>query len=205
MPQAYEPALKRFSRTPLGRGLLQSILFLMVMAQGPWYPLVRANPFDGDAFAFGVVRALEILVPAARAQALACDIDLDADVDINDINLISARRNQPAAGPDDPADIDGDGVITLNDSRQCVLQCTLPRCAVVAPNQPPAADAGPDQTVQRGDTVLLDGNASADPDGDALSFAWTFLSRPAGSGAILAGAASTSPSFVGTLRSAAGG
>jgi N-acetylneuraminic acid mutarotase len=44
-------------------------------------------------------------------------------------------------------------------------------------NRPPTANAGPDQTVNSsspdGTTVALDGTASSDPDGDALTFSWT--------------------------------
>jgi hypothetical protein len=57
-----------------------------------------------------------------------CDVDGDGDVDLGDINLIVAARNTPATGPDDPRDFDGDGMITVLDARQCVLQCTNPRC-----------------------------------------------------------------------------
>jgi large repetitive protein len=43
----------------------------------------------------------------------------------------------------------------------------------------PVADAGPDQTVNSGVEVELDASASADPDGDALSFAWSQVGGPA--------------------------
>jgi hypothetical protein len=57
-----------------------------------------------------------------------CDIDADGDVDINDIRAIGVAKNTPAV-PGDARDVDGDGVITVLDARQCVLQCTNPRCA----------------------------------------------------------------------------
>ena len=50
---------------------------------------------------------------------------------------------------------------------------------VVVVNTPPVADAGPDQTVPRNTTVLLDGLASADPDpADTLTYAWTQTGGP---------------------------
>ncbi len=64
-------------------------------------------------------------------------------------------------------------------------------------NTAPVAAAGPDQApVLAGSTVALDGTQSWDPDGDALGYRWAFLSRPAGSSAVLANAATATPTFV---------
>ncbi len=62
-------------------------------------------------------------------------------------------------------------------------------------NQAPTANAGQDAAVSVGIAVAVDGSASSDPDGDALSYTWT-LSAPTGSSASLDDAASATPSFV---------
>ncbi|MEJ2602560.1 MAG: hypothetical protein P8172_04600 [Gammaproteobacteria bacterium] len=62
-----------------------------------------------------------------NTYAATCDIDEDGDIDRSDIELISALRNQDVAAGDD-RDTDGDGRVTVNDMRQCVVRCTLPRC-----------------------------------------------------------------------------
>ncbi|HKZ53907.1 MAG TPA: PKD domain-containing protein [Anaerolineales bacterium] len=59
-------------------------------------------------------------------------------------------------------------------------------------NRAPTANAGPDQTTTSHSTVTLSGAASADPDGDALAFAWRQLSGPS---VDLNGAKDPQPSF----------
>jgi hypothetical protein len=63
------------------------------------------------------------------SKATTCDVDGDGDVDNNDVALVRAGIGQtPAVG--DPRDPTGDGKITMNDVRACVLQCTKASCAV---------------------------------------------------------------------------
>jgi hypothetical protein len=57
-----------------------------------------------------------------------CDVDGDGDIDRGDVRFILMNRNQPSSGPDDPADADGDGQITVRDAKICISQCTNPRC-----------------------------------------------------------------------------
>jgi hypothetical protein len=63
---------------------------------------------------------------------LLCDADGNREVDLHDIGAISLASGTPAIGPGDIRDIDGDGVITLLDVRQCVAQCSLSECIATA-------------------------------------------------------------------------
>lgn len=45
-------------------------------------------------------------------------------------------------------------------------------------NLPPVADAGSSQSLVVGESALLDGSASTDPNGDTLTYSWSVLSGP---------------------------
>lgn len=59
---------------------------------------------------------------------LLCDADGDRDVDSDDITAIGLAKGSAANGPGDIRDLDGDGLITVLDARQCVALCDLPQC-----------------------------------------------------------------------------
>ena len=70
-----------------------------------------------------------------------------------------------------------------------------PFCTGSSGNNAPVADAGADQSVTAGEVVTLNGGGSSDVDGDALSYLWSLIDAPAGSGAVLSDPTAVMPDF----------
>ncbi len=67
---------------------------------------------------------------------------------------------------------------------------------IVVYNNPPIANAGSDTTIaDLGGSTTLNGTESSDPDGTALEYTWTIISRPYGSTADLSNPSIATPNF----------
>jgi len=103
-----------------------------------------------------------------------------------------------AAAPSFTPDLNGEYRLrlTVNDRElSSVADEVLINVTGAAANSAPTADAGVDQSVTVGDTVLLDGGGSSDPDDDSLTYNWTIEIRPLGSNAVIDVPSSENPKF----------
>jgi hypothetical protein len=89
--------------------------------------VISQNPTSGTSVT--VDSAVSLVVSSGSPAPLACDVNSDLRVDRDDIALITAARNQPASGPNDPRDADRNGVINVLDARKCTALCTSAQCA----------------------------------------------------------------------------
>lgn len=114
---------------------------------------------------------------------------------LTDGSIIDRFTSTPTFIPD----IDGTYTLELQvDDGESIDLDTIDIIAS-AVNNPPVADAGADLNVFSGDTAVLDGSASFDPDMDPLSYFWTFTTIPGGSlltDGNIVGINTDNPSFV---------
>jgi len=109
----------------------------------------------------------------------------------------SAQLNNPfVVNPAFVLDQQGDYIIQLvvNDGRVDSLPDSV---FVTVGNLRPIASAQFNRPgdIFTGDIISLDGSGSFDPDGDAISYQWTFIDRPQGSTSLFDDANSVTPSF----------
>ncbi len=144
------------------------------------------------------------------AEGGATDIDVLAnDTDIDSMSLsVASIEVQPVHAT---ASINANGTIHIvsNDNYNGTdylvytvsdgnggTDSTWVTFTITPVNDPPVADAGGNQTVTTGATVQLDASASYDVDGDALSYTWSFVSKPAPSSASFSDPNFIAPTFV---------
>ncbi len=111
---------------------------------------------------------------------------------------VASLDNATTAHPSFVPDLDGAYIasLTVNDG----LVNSAPdnvQITAITPNAPPTAYAGPDQTtVRKGAIIHFDGTGSLDPEHHPLLYAWSVVSRPAGSTSNLDNAASPTPALL---------
>ncbi|MCB9745241.1 MAG: discoidin domain-containing protein [Alphaproteobacteria bacterium] len=99
---------------------------------------------------------------------------------LTDADIVDADTPSPSLTPD----VDGDYTLSLevcDGEPLCDSDTTILTGEPSTGNNPPVADAGSDQTATLGATVEVNAQGSTDPDGDAMSYRWEFLSVPSGS------------------------
>ena len=97
--------------------------------------------------------------------------------DFESDGVFDMSSEEPAATHTYPGEFSGTATLRVTDNDGNTGTDTA-LVEVQAPaNQPPTANAGPDQTVEcsssAGAVVSLDGSGSSDPDGDPLTFSWS--------------------------------
>ncbi len=160
-------SLHRFAFT-----LTLLVLFLVGTDMGAQSQFVRSDVnVDGAVDISDAIFSLEYLFTEGGTEPTclaAGDSNDDGTMDISDpmytlLYLFVGDSEPPAPFPNCGEDPTAD-----------FLSCTsFERCeAIIAENEDPVADAGGTYQIDEGGGIILDGSASSDPDGDALSFRW---------------------------------
>ncbi|MBC2715322.1 MAG: hypothetical protein HF978_08445 [Desulfobacteraceae bacterium] len=114
------------------------------------------------------------------------------DITLTDAKALSPSFWAPDVGPDGESlsfKITITTIGGISDSASCSVN-------VIWINQPPSADAGPDQIVNEGDIVTLDAGASNDNDDGVAQYQWTQINGPS---VVLSGDTKVKPEFIAPL------
>ena len=114
-------------------------------------------------------------------------------------SLLNSTTARPAFIVDTPGTYLVD--LVVNDGTTSSTTATITVNATTG-NAAPVANAGLPKSVLVASAVLLNGSGSSDANGDPLSYAWAFSSKPTGSAAALADANTMTPVFVADLAGA---
>ncbi|HEY7532653.1 MAG TPA: PKD domain-containing protein, partial [Nitrospiraceae bacterium] len=143
---------------------------------GPYTLTVTRRDLDGNVLqtqtTTGVASSNAAIAPLSTIVpgSLPGDPNGDGIVNQADLNILSLdlgkTMEQSACGF--LCDLDFDGMITSLDAQ--LLQLIY--------NRSPIAHVGPDQSVNEGTNVTLDGSGSTDPQGLPLQFTWSQVSGP---------------------------
>ena len=128
---------------------------------------------------FAAVATLALVGSAFAQTPTAADADFNGngEVDIPDfLQFVDAYGTQTGdANYDAKFDLDGNGVIGIPDF---LIFVDLYGQTVPQVNDPPIADAGEYQSVDKRDMITLNGSNSRDPEGQPLTFTWRQVEGP---------------------------
>ena len=141
------------------------------------------NGFGADPFSMPVI-SQPFVVSETRTTSSSAFVTPGVFVTLNMQSILDGRMNSPVSDPITlefltplPAAVP---VFNLPDG--CTANSTQGNIfnnQYLPDGQPnPDADAGPDQSVNEGDPVTLDGSGSSDPQGDPLNFDWLQIAGP---------------------------
>jgi len=112
----------------------------------------------------------------------------------------SSTLNDPASlTPSFTTDVYGTYVLKLTVTDEYGAVSVPDSVMITFNNAQPIADAGDNQSGMAGDVIYLDGTGSSDANNSPLNYAWSFVSRPEGSAAVLSDTASPTPQFVANM------
>lgn len=137
-----------------------------------WASAISAGPADesGQSLTFVVNNNNNSLFSAQPAIASNGTLTYTAAANANGTANVTVYLQDSGGNANAGVDVSASSLFTITISSQ---------------NDAPDANAGADQVIECTNTVLLDGSASSDIDGDSLTYAWSEGATPLGTGVTL--------------------